>query len=960
MSEGFDPYHKWLGIPPKHQPPHHYRLLGIDPFEDDPDVISNAADQRMALLRSFQSGKHAEISQRLLNEIAAARVCLLNAERKKEYDARLRATLVAASPGSPGKNPAAGVAAPPMPRPTPQGLPVARPLAPAAAPPGMTVATPAPMAVRRERARPAGGPSLPAAGAPQIRPVATQGRGPNVLLIGLALATLAAVLTIALVLVRPGNRVEVAEGSTPPATEAPPPESSPLPAAPAAAQPQNTEPAPMPGEAARSEATDAANQNNQPDDASAPVTPPAPEDSSAANPPAPLPGIWVPQLPRGAVLSMAFPPDAFHLEKVGTKIPDLTGLANDGVVTRFLSGPNRPTRPIAGVMLPKTLLQRQPSYTLVAWYRYEESPEQEEIFAEYVPDGPIYKVYVTTEGKLGVDAWCFGHPNAWIMSTTPEAVIRPGEWTFLAVRMADADVSRGTARLTVNDRELELPSQLVQHPRQVPVPWIGPGLRGPLAALAIFHRALSDEEIARLRAQRPDVTPSAAAAQPDPLARLMPQPPPRLDVPAPPDRDAALRRIRKDFADDYRKAIRPDAKAALARILARLADEENDPTLQYVLLLEAQRLAADAGDIDQAFAAADQLAAVFEVDRWETLLEAARGLLRAAGSADQRLKLAEALVPRIDAAAEQHAFAAAAELQKLAVAAARCAGALPLVRQLVDRTAELDQQAKTFAAMEPALQTLRSDPEDEAANLAVGRYLCLVRGQWELGLAILAKGGADKLAAAARRELQPPTDAAGRVALADLWWELAGPESSSPEADEMLARAAYHYHRALEQLEPAARAGAQQRFAEAARRLAASSRGRRMPPGAVLIATFEPEAVSEHTSQTGKWTVRNRARDNEAGELTGTSMRPGVAGQAAWLDGTGWVCSGRGPAATAASSRSPAGTRPRRPGRCFPRASRIPPTGPGWWCLRTESASGRRTSSLKSRSTTATGTTSPT
>lgn len=27
MGVPFDPYHKWLGIPPKDQPPNHYRLL---------------------------------------------------------------------------------------------------------------------------------------------------------------------------------------------------------------------------------------------------------------------------------------------------------------------------------------------------------------------------------------------------------------------------------------------------------------------------------------------------------------------------------------------------------------------------------------------------------------------------------------------------------------------------------------------------------------------------------------------------------------------------------------------------------------------------------------------------------------------------------------------------------------------------------------------------------------------
>jgi len=89
----FDPYHKWLGIPPDEQPPHQYRLLGIRPFESDNDVISHAADQRMAHVRSFQAGKRAEHSQRILNEVASARVCLLDPEKKAEYDAGLRARL---------------------------------------------------------------------------------------------------------------------------------------------------------------------------------------------------------------------------------------------------------------------------------------------------------------------------------------------------------------------------------------------------------------------------------------------------------------------------------------------------------------------------------------------------------------------------------------------------------------------------------------------------------------------------------------------------------------------------------------------------------------------------------------------------------------------------------------------------------------------------------------------------
>ena len=64
MPEHFDAYHKWLGIRPEEQPPNHYRLLGVAPFESDRDVLANAADQRMAHLRNFQSGPHRDICRR--------------------------------------------------------------------------------------------------------------------------------------------------------------------------------------------------------------------------------------------------------------------------------------------------------------------------------------------------------------------------------------------------------------------------------------------------------------------------------------------------------------------------------------------------------------------------------------------------------------------------------------------------------------------------------------------------------------------------------------------------------------------------------------------------------------------------------------------------------------------------------------------------------------------------------
>jgi hypothetical protein len=109
VAEQFDPYRKWLGIPDQPQHPHHYQLLGLALFEDDPDVIENGANRQMTHVRSFQTGQYASHSQDLLNEIAQAKICLLQPESKASYDLQLQTKIKATAP-HPGMGPMTPVA----------------------------------------------------------------------------------------------------------------------------------------------------------------------------------------------------------------------------------------------------------------------------------------------------------------------------------------------------------------------------------------------------------------------------------------------------------------------------------------------------------------------------------------------------------------------------------------------------------------------------------------------------------------------------------------------------------------------------------------------------------------------------------------------------------------------------------------------------------------------------------
>jgi hypothetical protein len=150
----FDPYRKWLGIPEEHRPPTHYQLLGIAPDERDIEVIEAAVLRQSAFVRNFQSGQHADDASRLLNEIAAARICLVDATKRTKYDAELRKKQPKPAASSPARHSDPSL-------PIPAGEVVGRPSPPAPLVDLQQISLPAP-----QRAAP--GRRLPASGAPTM------------------------------------------------------------------------------------------------------------------------------------------------------------------------------------------------------------------------------------------------------------------------------------------------------------------------------------------------------------------------------------------------------------------------------------------------------------------------------------------------------------------------------------------------------------------------------------------------------------------------------------------------------------------------------------------------------------------------------------------------------------------------------------------------------------------------
>ena len=174
---------------------------------------------------------------------------------------------------------------------------------------------------------------------------------------------------------------------------------------------------------------------------------------------------------------------------------------------------------------------------------------------------------------------------------------------------------------------------------------------------------------------------------------------------------------------------------------------------RFVLRRKAMELAADGGELGLAFAVIETIGSEFQIDVLvvkETVLtkfaEKASEPDRAKAAVQQALEL-------VDEALRENAMSWPNKAATAAVRAAQGAGTPPELRkQAVERRTKVQKLFEQWQQVEQAQAALAADPADAEANLAVGRWKCLVEGDWTAGVALLAKGSDGTLKAAAAQE----------------------------------------------------------------------------------------------------------------------------------------------------------------------------------------------------------------
>jgi hypothetical protein len=90
FGDPFDPLDTWFDISPDEQPPDHYKLLGIERFETDPQAIADGYEARIQHLDQQLNGLYGADAEQLKVRVGQAYGVLKDGAKRAKYDASLR------------------------------------------------------------------------------------------------------------------------------------------------------------------------------------------------------------------------------------------------------------------------------------------------------------------------------------------------------------------------------------------------------------------------------------------------------------------------------------------------------------------------------------------------------------------------------------------------------------------------------------------------------------------------------------------------------------------------------------------------------------------------------------------------------------------------------------------------------------------------------------------------------
>jgi len=285
-----------------------------------------------------------------------------------------------------------------------------------------------------------------------------------------------------------------------------------------------------------------------------------------------------------------------------------------------------------------------------------------------------------------------------------------------------------------------------------------------------------------------------------------------------PDDDAiakATRLIKQTFAQEYFSATTLPQRSALAqRLLKEAKDTTDNPSVRYVLLTESRDLAAKSADAPTACRAIDLLAQIYGVAPGEMTIAALSTASRIALTPQNQESLTRSALTAADEALSRDDYELAARLATLAQTAALKTKKILLSTDAEDKQKEIAWAASEFAKAKTALETLTTKPDDPASKSAAGRFKCLVKNDWDHGLALLMDCDDPTFKLLAEKDQAAATAGAKvQAEIGDQWWDL-GDKYLGRARLACESRAVHWYRKAAPKLAGLPQTLARQRIAQ--------------------------------------------------------------------------------------------------------------------------------------------------
>lgn len=838
----FDPYHKWLGIPLEQRPPTYYQLLGISMDEQDPEVIEEAAIRQSAHVRIYQTGPHAEESARLLGEIARARSTLLKPEKRKKYDSGLGVEVGSKSKEM-SRAATSAAAAPAEPVATESREPAFRPR-PAVLEPkpngGYPAPLPAPAAAVKAKSR-----QWILLGVIGCGAILGFGVGLSMWLLKSYTSTGKTPNAETVVSAQPTAAAPPTKHIPDEVTPAKPPEQ-------VQNEPRRFEGHTTPigcvaiapdGKYALSGGGSRTGRDGpaRPVDCTLRLW-----DLQTGKEVRQLKGHTAP------VHAVAFSADGqFALSAAGAQEDkDDEPVAIDCTVRLWavdlgkevgaFEGHTGPVRAV-GFVGKNTAVSAGSDGTIRLW----DLEKREEVRKFDNPPGAVKCLAVSADGKQMIS----GHSDKlgvlWDVSTGKEVRRLEGAASPIhgvAFSPNGKFALTGTGTLETKDEQAK-PLDCVVRLWDVAKGQVlrsFDGHTGPVLSVVFSKEgghALSasedktvrlwdvdtGKELKRFEGHKSAVTAVALAADdkralsgggdgslrpwdlpaellvaktPNPamMKPEMPMTPEKDPVPDAEAQKEAEKKIKDAYKTEYAKTSSADRKKFADKLLQTGLVTNDDPVARYVLLREAMDLAMKAGDADLALQAINEVDKEYAINAFDLKLAVLEKVVKLPSPpATGKDVLADHALAAVEEAVAADNYEVAAKFLTFAETAAKKTNTGALLKRVQERNKELAEQRKEFTRVLISVEALKKQADDPDANLVVGKYYCLVKGNWDKGLPYLALGKDAKLQAIAKKEAAKPEDAATQVELGDSWWDLA--EGQKGLAKVSLQRRAQHWYR---------------------------------------------------------------------------------------------------------------------------------------------------------------------